>query len=256
LRKSIVSRIVGLLLHLASLVLQDYTYTIRGGLAKGLRRRYGFGGKPHLSLTTEEQFLLGQDLRGKTVFDIGGYIGIYTLFFAQAVGATGRVVTFEPHPANLRELAVNVRLNNFENVTIVPLGVGRQRAQVELIIDPLYPSRGFVVGARKPEHMPARKLGKIPITVVSLDHLAHTGQLPSPDFVKIDVEGLELDVLRGMQQIIAACKPQLLIEVHYEMPELIALLLAQGYSIYVIETWTPITNPDVPRITWGHLFCV
>ncbi len=250
------SRIVALLLHLASLVLHDYTYTLRGGLAKGLKRRYGSGGKPHLSLTTEEQFLLGQDLRGKTVFDIGGYIGIYTLFFARAVGATGRVVTFEPHPANLRELAFNVRLNNFENVTIVPLGVGRRCAQVELLIDPLYPSRGFVAGARKPEHMPARKLEIMPITVVSLDHLTHTGQIPSPDFVKIDVEGLEMDVLQGMHQIITTSKPQLLIEIHYEMPELIALLLAQGYSIYAIETRTPITNPDAPRITWGHLFCV
>lgn len=244
------------IVKLFEIFFKNYTFTIRHGLAKGLRRRYGFGFRPKFTFTSEEKFLMNLNLHGQTVFDIGGYIGIYTLFFARAVGATGRVVTFEPHPANLRELAFNVRLNNFENVTIVPLGVGRRRAQVELLIDPLYPSRGFVAGARKPEHMPARKLRTMPITVVSLDHLVYTRQIPSPNFVKIDVEGLEMDVLRGMHQIIAACKPQLLIEVHYEMPELIALLLAQGYSIYAIETRTPITGPDAPRITWGHLFCV
>lgn len=250
------SRIAALWLRVGALLLRNYTYTMRTGLAKGLQRRYGLGGKPHLFLTAEERFLLGLNFYGKTVFDIGGYIGIYTLFFARAVGPGGRVVTFEPHPANQRELAFNVRVNHFEHVTIVPVGIGGRCEQVDLLIDPIYPSRGFVAGARKSQHLPDRPLERMPITVKPLDHLVGTGQIPPPDFVKIDVEGLELDVLRGMQQVMVTRKPQLLIEVHYEMPELIHLLLAHAYSIYYVEAQTIITGSDSPAVRWGHLFCV
>ncbi|UCF62445.1 MAG: hypothetical protein JSV37_07030, partial [Anaerolineaceae bacterium] len=77
---------------------RDCTFRIRKGLAKGLYRRFGFGFKLKFKLTDEEKFLLGLDFTGKTVYDIGGYIGIHTLFFARAVGESGTVITFEPNP--------------------------------------------------------------------------------------------------------------------------------------------------------------
>src|SRR5688572_5752212 len=80
-------------------VTQHGVYTVRSGVAKGLKRRGGFGFIPR-DISREEAFLAAMDFRGKTVFDIGAYEGIYTLFFARAVGAKGRVVTFEPNPVN------------------------------------------------------------------------------------------------------------------------------------------------------------
>jgi len=66
------------------------------------------------------------DFKGKTVFDVGGYVGIHTLFFARATGEKGRVVTFEPNPRNYEELVYNVRLNGFDNVTTMQIGLGRR----------------------------------------------------------------------------------------------------------------------------------
>ncbi|GAH05454.1 unnamed protein product, partial [marine sediment metagenome] len=57
---------------------------MRGGIAKGLKRKGGFGFIPR-SNTIEEKFLLKLSLKGKIILDIGGFIGIYTLFFAKAV---------------------------------------------------------------------------------------------------------------------------------------------------------------------------
>src|SRR3990172_8560806 len=87
-------------------LLKNHVYTVRYGIAKGLKVRGGFGFLPSVVINTslEEEFLMGLDLRGHTVYDIGGYWGAFTIFFAKAVGRTGRVVTFEPNPQNFNRI--------------------------------------------------------------------------------------------------------------------------------------------------------
>jgi len=66
---------------------KNITYTVRNGLAKGLKRRGGLGFVPQVSpLMQEEKFLINLNLANQTVYDIGGYIGVTTLFFSKAVG--------------------------------------------------------------------------------------------------------------------------------------------------------------------------
>src|SRR5262245_19256770 len=91
------------------------TYRIRHGLARGLLRRggYGFLARGEVPLSGEEAFLEGLNLRGLTIYDIGGFEGLYTLFFARAVGPTGRVICFEPIPASRQRILANVRANAF-----------------------------------------------------------------------------------------------------------------------------------------------
>ena len=239
--------VIARILRFLELLLKSRIFTMRTGLAKGLKRRYGFGFKPKLSLTEEEKFLMGLDFQGKTVFDGGGYVGIYAMFFARAVGKTGRVITFEPNPRNYEELAYNVRLNGFDNVTVMQIGLGRKQERLDLAIDPLYPSRGTV-----------RKKGAktVEIKVFPLDSLVKMGELPKPDFVKLDVEGSEMGVLYGMVETIGNYKPDLFIEIHGEIPEeMIELLTSNGYSIHHVESDTEIAPHHSPRIVGGHLFC-
>src|ERR1035441_3118651 len=75
----------------------NFSYTSRRGLAKGLKRRGGLGFLPGGPPTAEEDFLRTLDLRGKTVFDVGGFIGLMTIFFASRAA---HVVTYEPLPAS------------------------------------------------------------------------------------------------------------------------------------------------------------
>jgi len=118
---------------------------MRSGLAKGFKRRFGLGFKPKFNLTEEETFLINRDFKGMTVYDIGGYVGIHSIFFADAVRENGKVITFEPNPTNFREIAFNLKINNFKNVRVFPLGKNKERGILKLNIDPIRYSRGSFI---------------------------------------------------------------------------------------------------------------
>ena len=80
-------------------LLKNRVYTSRSGLVKGLKRKGGVGFIPR-QLSLEEKFLMNLDINGQTIYDIGGNVGIFTMFFARSVGKKGKVITFEPNPWN------------------------------------------------------------------------------------------------------------------------------------------------------------
>jgi len=73
---------------------------------------------------------------GKTIFDVGGFIGLSSLFFAKLVGNTGRVVSFEPNPWNLNRLRLNLSHNPTlaERISLYPLGLGVQSGKSAMIM--------------------------------------------------------------------------------------------------------------------------
>jgi FkbM family methyltransferase len=251
-----VNTIVVSILKVLELLFRNYVFIMRTGLGKGLKRRYGFGFKPKFSLTEEEKFLMNLDFKGKTVFDVGGYVGIHTIFFARAVGKMGKVIAFEPNPKNYEELLYNVSLNGFDNVTTLKIGLGRSDELVDLVVDPLYPTRGTVEESRKKRMLGKRGVRTIKVEVASLDSLMKKMNLPQPDFVKVDAEGFEMDVLYGMVETINNFNPDLFIEIHGEIPRsIIELLASKGYSIYHVESNTTIDFSNYPAIKEGHLLC-
>ncbi|HUT35628.1 MAG TPA: FkbM family methyltransferase [Planctomycetota bacterium] len=246
-----------LLLRVLSLLFGHVVFTMRTGVAKGLKRRYGLGFRPRLSLAEEEKFLLGLDLRGHTVYDVGGYIGIMTLFFSRAVGEQGRVVTFEPNPRNYEELLANLRLNPCRNVSTFPFGVGDEAGELEMVTDPLYPTRGTFADTKKPALRARRGHDTYVIKVVSLDEFIAEQGLPLPDLVKIDTEGFEAEVLRGMSRTLEERKPALFVELHGRAVEsVVGLLLSSGYSIHHVESNSSISTSDPLPVSAGHLYCV
>jgi FkbM family methyltransferase len=171
------------------------------------------------------------------------------------VGDSGKVVTFEPNPANFEELFYNVRLNRLTNVTLVPMALGRESRKMTLMIDPVYPSRGTLAKNLQEEFLKRGNARSVEVEVDSLDNQMRLHSLPSPNFVKIDVEGFEKDVLHGMAETIQAHKPDLFIETHGVMhKEIVEHLLSAGYSIYHVESDTNIVSFDSPMVL-GHLFC-
>ncbi len=234
-----------------SAVFGNYVFTMRTGLAKGLKRRVGFGFKPRGGLTKEEQFLAELDLAGKTVFDVGGYVGIYALFFARAVGGTGKVVSFEPNPVNVRELRFNLKLNNFENVCVIERALGKEKCSLELVSDPVQPALSTLDASMKNKLL-RRGTVSTRVDVDALDALMSKDKLPVPDFIKMDVEGYELEVLRGMEKTVDNFKPQLFIEIHGELSdELFSFLKSKNYRMYHIESGRNAS----PGVLGGHVYC-
>lgn len=241
---------------------KDHVYVVRRGVAKGLKRRGGLGFVPQFSQpSAEEQFLGNLCLRGQTVYDIGAYEGVMALFFAKAVGAGGRVIAFEPNPVNCARLESNVALNKFDNVTIFQVAIGSRQEKAQLAIRRHDYATGSIDPSIKMQILQEQG-ALIEVEVDTLDHRFQVTRLPSPDFVKIDVEGYELNVLNGMTETIARKKPNIFIELHgvgvqqkrENVKNVINFLSEVGYAIYHVESGREVgLNED---ITEGHIYCV
>jgi FkbM family methyltransferase len=214
----------------------------------------------------EEAFLRSLDYQGMTIYDVGAFQGTLTLFFAQQAGDQGRVVAFEPHPANYRRVLENVSLNGFSNVTVRNLGIGSASGELELAAP-----RGGLPGQASANAYIKRhfesagtevEVFRVPAS--SLDDEISTTSLPPPDFVKIDVEALELDVLRGMKATIARSKPHLFVEIHgadldhkrANARGVVRFLSDHGYSMHHVESARPVDPSTFERALDGHLYCV
>lgn len=152
---------------------------------------------------------------GDLAVDIGANFGLHTLVMADRVGSSGEVVAFEPVAENRRLLRRNVALNRFaDRVRIINSAISDlDRPMIEMNVDSdaLEPSAAIATG----------ESGRISLNVKnqSLD-AAMSGLSDSRTcFMKIDVEGAELSVLRSGIQFLKRIRPKLLIEVHdYALP--------------------------------------
>ncbi|MFL6334319.1 MAG: FkbM family methyltransferase [Pyrinomonadaceae bacterium] len=249
-------------------LLRNHTYTVKHGLAKGLRRRGGLAFLPASLADTsgreaEERFLLGLDLRGQTVYDVGGDQGIYTLFFASRVGPQGRVVTFEPNPESYRRIVTNVGLNEFRNVEVRPVGLGEERGRLTFVFPDGEPARGSADASIQAQILQEKAARTIEIEVNSLDQEAAAGGLPAPDLVKIDVEGLEGQVLRGMSRTLAESRPRLFIEIHgaeagdkaENARQVVSILRDAGYKVVHVESGNELDSSNYAAASQGHVYC-
>jgi FkbM family methyltransferase len=235
-------------------VTQHGVYTVRSGVAKGLKRRGGFGFIPR-DISREEAFLAAMDFRGKTVFDIGGYEGIYTLFFARAVGAKGRVVTFEPNPINHAVIRRNVELNGFTNVTLRSVALADRKGHADLLFPVREPARGTLWAHYQLKIAKDFQSRKLTVDIDTLDN--QVAGLSAPDFIKIDVEGAELEVLRGMERVMSEHRPALFIEIHtgVDVRQVVSLLADANYEMCHVEHDAIITPDNAGALKNGHLYC-
>ncbi|HEX7362682.1 MAG TPA: FkbM family methyltransferase [Bryobacteraceae bacterium] len=235
------------------------TYRQRHGLIRGMKRKGGLGFIPRRALTREEVFLESLPLQGKTVYDIGAFEGLLTLFFARRAD---RVIAFEPNPANALRCAENLKLNALANVRLVEEGVSDKPGEAVLNMDLAMPGGGSahpLIGRQI--QLQARHTRSIPIRVLPLDGHFAQKRLPPPDLVKIDIEGLEYAALCGMRSILVQRHQDLYIELHgATLQEKIAnyslvfdFLDEYGYSIYDVERG--VTCDVAGETCPSHIFC-
>ena len=172
---------------------------------------------------------------GMTVLDIGAHHGLYTLLASKRVRSEGRVIAFEPSPRERTQLRRNIRLNLASNVRVVPYALGRERSSADLYI-----VEGVEDGCnslRPP--VVASQTRPVQVQVISLDDFVREENLGKIDFVKLDVEGAELDVIRGAERLLESVpRPVLLVEVYdirtkpwgYHAYEIVRCLESIGYS--------------------------
>jgi FkbM family methyltransferase len=242
------------------------TYTVRHGLLKGMKRKGGLGWVPAIfspGITTAEvQFWSGLNFSGMTVYDVGAFHGLLTLFFASRAKS---VLCFEPNTENHKRLMENLKLNGIKNVEVRKVGVGSRGETRRMVGSPLMPG-GASVDERTAEELLRTGVGTVveEIPIVTLDEEITKANLPAPNFIKIDIEGWELEALRGARNTLELHKPALFLEMHGEtlrekrrkVSEVVAFLQETNYRrICHIETGTMITRENTSLAMQGHLYC-
>ncbi len=172
---------------------------------------------------------------GMKIADIGAHIGYYTLLLTRCAGPSGCVVSFEPSPANYALLKKNVELNCLPNVRLFPEAVFSRTGEITINV----PEDVHNSGDASIRHMNGSK--PLRIKAITLDTFCASSGF-QPDFLKMDVEGAEYEVLIGGQQAIAQFRPQMLIELHHfdrnvdahPVPDLLA---QWAYDIKWIDPW-------------------
>jgi FkbM family methyltransferase len=161
------------------------------------------------------QQALAESLKAGGIFyDIGANVGFFTMLGARLASPKGLVYAFEPVPENAAYVQLNTRLNGFRNVRIVEKAVSAQSGSGELWVAEYSGGAALTTTARPPD---AKK--KIAIDIVSIDDVVFNHKWPAPSVVKIDVEGAELDVLKGMSRTLREARPILIYEIDDETPE-------------------------------------
>jgi FkbM family methyltransferase len=161
------------------------------------------------------------------------------------------VLGFEPDSVNYQKALKNIGLNSFDNLEVVNKGLGPAEATARLFrvnegnagMNRILPETGE--GERGP-------IGSDVIEIVALDDFAAERGLPPIDLIKIDVEGYEMNVLRGAQGILRQHRPILFIELDDDnlrvqndsAAQLVSFLEGHGYRIYRADNKKKVTSAD------------
>ena len=190
-------------------------------------REYGEFSEIELSLMSK--FIMKDDV----VFDIGSNIGAFTVPFAKKVGELGQVYAFEPQKVIYELLQDNVNKNKLKNVKIFNVGMGKKKEELELNeID--YSKVGNFGGVSfKYDSSSFTKNIKNKKYKVKIINLNEFMEIEKCNFMKIDVELMELDILTGGKNFLKKFRPILWIENHQFYPnEINKFLLENDYNAY------------------------
>lgn len=183
---------------------------IREGVGTGLRFNAAHGNPDYLNGDNElpvQQALAANLHPGDVFYDIGANVGFFTVIGASLVTAQGQVIAFEPVTENAAAVRHNCQLNDFNQVQVNEVAVSNETGRTELRL--AHYAGGAALASADP---PPDLKGVITVPVITVDELITKRQLPPPAVVKIDVEGAEVNVLRGMRDTLRQYRPVVIYE--------------------------------------------
>jgi FkbM family methyltransferase len=177
--------------------------------------------------------------RGDVVIDIGAAEGLYAVRLSQLVGRRGRVYAFEPNPLNFRQLeAATV---SRRNVSVHPVGLSDHAGEAELHIPVLDDEDRYGLGSISVPAARADVVHRVMPIMLERLHTVLSDELRPVAFIKCDVEGHELAVLRGGEETLRRSLPRLFVEIEQrhqdaEIQATFDYLARLGYAGYALHS--------------------
>jgi FkbM family methyltransferase len=148
------------------------------------------------------QKLMASELRkGATFYDVGANVGFYSLLSSFRVDP-GKVFAFEPWPSNIAYLYKHLQMNHVQNVEVLQLAISNEVGAANFQSE-----RTGAMGRLD-------STGNVKVQVSTLDTLIHSGEIAPPDYIKMDIEGLEFKALLGAKDCFAKFRPMLFLATH------------------------------------------
>jgi FkbM family methyltransferase len=168
---------------------------------------------------------------GDVVVEAGANIGSETILLSKYVGSKGGVHAFEPSPYVHERLRCNVTLNTINpNVHLYELAVGDVNKDVTFYIFPKQYHNSGIGG----KYADWKDSTAITVKQVALDTWARENNIGKVDLIKMDIQGAELELLRGSNEVIDKFKPKIFLEAHEHKAEIFEILRSKGYTVHQI----------------------
>lgn len=161
------------------------------------------------------------------VLDAGGFDGHVATLMATMVGSEGKVFSFEPDTNNQQKIMANKLLNGLNNVELVKKGLWSSNTELRFYSNGTVASSIFFDPGTSKETI---------IKVTSIDHFAKEKELPKIDFIKMNIEGSEIEAIKGSFDTLKRFKPKIAVTADHTVdgiqtyPEIIRLLTGANYN--------------------------
>ncbi len=141
---------------------------------------------------------------GSTFIDGGANIGFFSLIASKIVGPTGAVIAFEPTPSTLNYLKKNITTNKIKNIIVVDKGLSSSEKQLPFLLSKDNPEANFIM-SKEDENL-QNKDQIIKISTISIDKFCSENNINKIDLIKLDIEGQELEAIKGAREILTINK--------------------------------------------------
>jgi len=196
---------------------------------------------------------------GENALDIGGNIGLQSLRMSACVGANGKVYSFEPLQHIQEKFKKNMALNKVNNVTLFEVALSDQRDEMIYKLDKNTWNQGAFSLKDQTTGTDSQK-----IVIKIADELPEIQQLESLALIKIDVEGFEYNVLRGLKETLKKHHPRIIFEYDsnywirtgQNIDSCFDFLTELGYHVYQISDVGAELIKSAAKFTGGNLFCL
>ena len=165
------------------------------------------------TLEVNDCFQAIKDVTNPIVFDVGANIGTISIWLSRIL-TLGHVYSFEAQPQIFYQLAGNVALNNLYNIDVFNYAVGSEEGYITFNEPNYFSNYDFGTFSLLKEKIPSSNK-KSTVQCVTLDNFITRFKIPKVDLLKIDVEGMDLEVLKGSVNILNNFAPAIYIE-HFD----------------------------------------